>query len=120
MAKPTIAADKVKFLDELLLLYKKEIEAIYAIAVSWVQLKDEAKDRCAEDFDQAIIARETFLEEILLLKDAGFKVDSFEVKLYNIDQALLGNSKLVKEIYGMDVKAFLNIKPPKGLLKSGK
>ncbi len=119
MAKGAIGADKSKFLDDILCIYKNEIEAIYAIGITWSQLKDEAKDKCAEDFDQAIVAREAMLEEMLYLKDAGSKVDVFESKLNAVDQMLLSYHKVVKEIYGLDVKAFLNIKP-KGLLKSGK
>ncbi len=120
MVKHIISTDKIKLLDELVQIYKYEIDAIYAIGIVWTQLSDKAKNKCAEDFDQAIIARETLLEELAQIKEVGNKLEGFDVKLSNVDKTLLLYNKVVKEIYGLDVKAFLNVKQPKGLLKSGK
>jgi hypothetical protein len=120
MAKQSISTEKIKFLDDLLYLYKAEIDVIYAIDISWPKLSDAAKDKCEEDFEQAFIARETLLEELHQLKDAEIKVGAFEAKLADVDHTLLQYSKVVKDMYGLDVKSYLNIKTPKGLLKSGK
>lgn len=116
-----ISPSKLKLLEGLLNLYKKEVEVIYAVSITWDQLKDEAKNQCVEDFDQAIIARETLLEEIADLKDAGLSPQDFEFHLFNVDQDLLEQNSIVREIYGLDVNSFLNVKKPKGLLpKAGK
>lgn len=112
-----LSEDQNNLLDGLLKIYRQEIEAIYGIAIVWEQLKDDARNKCAEDFDQAIIARETFLEELIEFKDAGIKVDQFEIELYYIDLMLIEYNEVVREIYNLDVKTFLNIKKPKGLLK---
>jgi hypothetical protein len=113
----TIDSSKAKLLIDLLSIYQKEIEIIYAIGISWEQLKNEAKDKCAEDFDKALIARETLLEEVSELKDMGIKSDYYEYYLHSIDQILIEQSILVKEIYGLDIKSYLNVKQIKGLLK---
>lgn len=115
-----ISAGKVKLLEGLLSLYRKEVEVIYAVNATWDQLKDEARAKCVEDFDQAIIARETLLEEIAELKDAGAASGQFEFSLFAIDQHLLDQNVMVREIYGLDVHSFLNVKKPKGLLKAKK
>ncbi len=112
-----LSEDQNNLLDGLLKIYRQEVEAIYGIAMVWGQLKEEARDKCAEDFDQAIIARETFLEEIAEFKDAGIKVDQFEIELYYSDLILVEYNDVVREIYNLDIKVFLNIKKPKGLLK---
>jgi hypothetical protein len=118
--KQSINRDKIELLESLLSVYRKEIEVIYAINISWEQLKDEAKAQCAEDFDQAIKAREILLEELAELRDAGFVPDKFEFSLFTIDQHLLDQHSLVNEMYGLDVHSFLNVKKPKGLLKAKK
>lgn len=115
MNEKYINANKIKLLDALLDMYKKEVEVIYAVNVSWDQLKDEARAQCAEDFDQAIIARETLLEELADLRDNGIAPEQYEFSLFNIDQHLLDQNALIMEIYGLDVHAFLNVKKPKGL-----
>ena len=69
-----LSSSKIKLLEGLLSVYRKEVEVIYAVGVTWDQLKDEAKNQCVEDFDQAIIARETLLEEIADLKDEGIDI----------------------------------------------
>lgn len=115
MTKQIITANKEKLLNSLLSIYTQETKAVYGIYITWDQLKDEAKDRCSEDFDQALIARETLLEEILELKDAGIRSEEFEIGLKNIDNILLKYSIWIKEIYGLDVKLFLNVKQVKAL-----
>lgn len=117
MSKIAISAEKDNLLHGLIKIYRQEVMAIYAIGVSWEQLKDDAKDQCAEDFDKAIIARETFIEEVLELKHNGAKVNSYETYVYDVDQLLLEYDDLVKELYGLDVKLFLNVKS-KALLKA--
>lgn len=114
----TIGSEKIKFLDELLNVYRAEINAIYAIAITWNQLKDTAKDVCANDFDQALIARETFLEELYTLRDNTNKnkISYYEDLLKETDQLLLAQGSVVRELYGLDVKSFLSIKNDK-LLK---
>ena len=114
-----VPVNKVKLLDSLLGVYKKEIEVIYAIGAAWGQLKEEAKNKCIQDFDQAIEAREILLEELAELKDTGVKPDDYEYSLVSTDQMLLKQSSLVKSIYGLDVHSFLNVKKPK-LLKPKK
>lgn len=116
----SISPGKTKLLDGLLSLYRKEVEVIYAVSISWDQLKEEARDKCVEDFDQAIIARETLLEEIADLKDAGIDAHDYEFSVFNIDQHLFDQNSIVREIYGLDVNSFLNMKKPKGLLKAKK
>lgn len=118
--KSTISPSKTKYIEALLSIYQKEIEVIYAIGKVWDQLKEEAKDQCADDFDEAIIARETLLEELADLRDAGIIPEYYEYCLHVVDQALLEQNLLVKHIYGLDVGAFLNLKKPKGLLKAKK
>lgn len=113
-----IDVDKTRLLDDLLSIYKNEITVIYAIASVWEQLKDDAKDKCAEDFDQALIARETILEELLEIKDAGINSDYYDISIFTIDQILLTQDDFVKDIYGLDVNSFLNIKPAKSLSKA--
>jgi len=115
-----INASKIKLLEALLNEYRKEINLIHAINVSWKQLNDEAKGVCVEDFDQAIVARETLLEELADLRDAGFVPDQYEFSLFTIDQHLLEQNKKVKQMYGLDVNSFLVVKKPKGLLKAKK
>jgi hypothetical protein len=115
-----ISAGKVKLIEALLDVYGKEVEAIFAVDAAWDQLKDEAKSKCVEDFDQAIIARETLLEELGELRDAGIKPEMYEFSLYSIDQHLLQQHVVVNELYGMDVNSFLNVKKPKALLKAKK
>lgn len=110
-----INLDKAKLLNELLDLYKNEIYAIYAVGATWKQLKEAAKNVCADDFDKALIARETALEELLELQENDFKIDYYQNYILSIDNELLRNDKIVKEIYGLDVKAFLNIENPKSL-----
>lgn len=117
MSEKKINAENEKLIKELLNTYKQEISALYGIGVVWEQLKDEAKDKCAADFDMAIEARELLLQELAGLNNAGIKPEYYEFALFNVDQTLLSHSALVKDIYGLDVKLFLNIKPPKGLLK---
>lgn len=107
--------DKKIFLDKLLSIYTEEVEVIHAIGAVWKQLKDKAQDQCAEDFDKALIARETLLEEMIRLKNEEIKCDEYDFLLHSVDQALLKNHAIAKELYGMDVKSFLNIKQPKGL-----
>lgn len=115
MDQTFVDADKARFLESLLNVYRKEVEVIYAISISWEQLKDEAKDQCVEDFDQAIIAREALIEELTELKDAGLAPEQLEFALFNVDQHLLDQHSLVRDIYGLDVHAFLNVKKPKAL-----
>lgn len=115
MTKPAIAAEKAKMLKGLLDMYAQEVDAVYPIYISWEQLKEAAQDKCAEDFDQALIARETLLEELAELKDAGIKPEHYETELSNADSSLLYYAGWVKEIYGLDVKSFLNVKQPKAL-----
>jgi len=115
-----ISPSKLKLLESLLSIYRKEVEVIYAVNITWDQLKDEAKNKCVEDFDQAIIAREALLEEIADLKDAGLSPRDFEFHLFNIDQHLLDQNSIVREIYGLDVYSFINVKKPKGLLPKAK
>ena len=98
-------------------MYTSEVKAVYAIYSSWSKLKEDAKDKCAEDFDQALVARETLLEELLDAKDEELDIAQFETDLKDSDKMLLGYHKIVKEIYGLDAKAFLNVKPPKLLKK---
>jgi len=120
MSDKTISTSKIKLLEALLNVYRKEVEIVYAVNVSWDQLKDEAKNICAEDFDKAINARECLLEELADLKDAGTEAGQYEFSLFTIDQHLLDQNSMVKEIYGLDVHSFLNVKKPKGLLKAKK
>jgi hypothetical protein len=115
MTKPAITPDKAKLLDGLLDMYAQEIEAVYAIFVSWNQLKDAAKDKCSDDFDQALIARETLLEELADLRDAGITPEYYEIELGKVDSILLSYNAFVKDIYGLDAKSFLNVKQPKAL-----
>lgn len=115
-----LSPGKVKLLEALLNVYQKEVEVIYAINAIWDKLKDEAKDKCVEDFDQAIIARETLLEEIADLKDAGISVHDYEFSLFNTDQYLIDQNTIVRDIYGLDVNSFLNVKKPKALLPKAK
>jgi len=115
-----ISPTKMKLLEGLLSVYKSEVEVIYALGVTWEQLKEEARTKCAEDFDEAIFAREQLLEEIANLKDAGITPKDFEFSLFTIDQHLLDQNLIVREIYGLDVHSFLNVKKPKGLLKAKK
>jgi hypothetical protein len=112
-----LSPEKLKLLNGLLNFYKQEIEAIYAINVSWKQLKDAAKDKCAEDFDQALIARETLLDELADLRDGGIVPNEHELQLYYVDQELVKHEDIIKSLYGLDVRSFLNIKPPKLLKK---
>ena len=120
-----ISPDKAELLDALLNVYKAEVEVVYAVSVSWDQLKEEAKTKCVEDFDQAIVAREALLEELADLRDAGIIPNKHEFSLYTVDQHLLEQNVIVREIYGLDVNSFLNVKKPKttkvkGLLKAKK
>lgn len=118
MHENVISDDKIKLLDALLEIYKREVSVIYAINASWEQLKEEAKVRCAEDFDQAIIARETLLEELADLRDSNIVPEAYEFALFSIDQNLLNQGSLVRDLYGLDVHAFFNVKSVKqGLLK---
>lgn len=117
MGKINIEQDKIILLNNLIKIYQQEINAIYAIGVSWEQLSDEAKDKCAEDFDKAIISRETFLEELIELKSLNCECEHYEFLLFTVDQILLQNSILVKDLYGLDVKSFLNVKTPKSVKK---
>lgn len=112
-----LTSERTKLLTGLLNVYASEVKAIYAVYSSWSKLKEDAKDKCAEDFDQALVARETLLEELLDAKDDELDVGQFEVALKEADKMLLGYHKVVKEIYGLDAKAFLNVKPPKLLKK---
>src|SRR5271170_3935324 len=117
MAKTNINVDQIEMLEGLLRIYKSEVEAIHGIGITWTQLAEEAKDRCSEDFDEAITAREAYLEELLRLQDSDIKIDLFEKRLAYVDQLLFEHSKVLKEIYGLDVKAYLSIKKPRGFLK---
>lgn len=117
MKKPT--ADKAKLLTGLLNVYADEVKAIYAIYFAWNQLKTDAQDKCIEDFDQALVARESLFEELADLKDASVDTKEWDEAIKVADELLLEQAKIVKEVYGLDVKAFLNIKQPK-LLKKGK
>lgn len=115
-----LSPSKLEMLEALLNIYRKEVEVIYAVNATWEQLREEAKNQCVEDFDQAIIAREALLEEIADLKDAGGDVKQFEFHLFNVDRHLLDQNTIVREIYGLDVNSFLNVKKPKGLLPKAK
>lgn len=115
MAK--VSTEKKKVLAALLKIYKDEIDAIYGIAITWNKLTDKAKDKCIEDFDQAIIARETFLDEIIMVKIKDDIIEDFEDNLSNIDKKLLKYNKVVKELYQFDSKTYLNAKLPKSYLK---
>jgi hypothetical protein len=105
-----LTIEKTKLLENLFNIYRKEVNAIHAINAVWKQLKDKAKDKCAEDFDKALIARETILEELLEFKTDGIKVDQYDAELFAIDQLLLDMSTIAKLLYGMDVKVFLGVK----------
>lgn len=115
-----ISPSKLQLLEGLLSIYRKEVEVVYAVSITWEQLKDEAKNQCVEDFDQAIIARESLMEEIADLKDAGYSTRDFDFHLFTIDQHLLDQNSIVREIYGLDVNSFINVKKPKGLLPKAK
>ena len=109
------STDKASLLESLLNVYRKEVDVIYAVSTSWAQLKEEAKVQCADDFDQAIIAREALLEELADLRDSGVIPEQYEFLLFNVDQHLLDQNALVREIYGLDVYDFLNVVKPKAL-----
>lgn len=118
MSEKTISDDKIKLLNSLLDLYKNEVEVIYAINISWDLLTDEAKSKCVEDFDQAIIARETLQEELAELRAEGIIPHKYEFTLFNVDQYLLELNSIVKDLYGLDARDYIHVKPPKGLLKA--
>lgn len=104
---PKLNVEKSKLLDSMLLIYKQEVSAMYGINVVWKLLKNNAKDKCSEDFDNALIARESYIEELLNLKTSGIKVEQYEVALSDIDKDLLEMSGIAKNIFGLDVKIFL-------------
>jgi len=109
-------AKKKKFLDELIYIYRVEVNALYGIDASWGQLKSAAQNICADDFDKALIARETLLEEINELKRNDEDPEIYEEQLKGLDDVLLNSATILKKLYAFDIYTYLNITPPK-LLK---
>lgn len=113
-----INAEKKEFVEGLVRMYNVEVEATYAVWAAWKLLKDDAKNKCADDFDNALIARETILEEVAEMKNDGITTTALESSVSKIDQKLIELTPQVREIYGLDVKSLLNIRQPKKTIKS--
>lgn len=86
--------------------YKNEVFAIDAIKLTWNLLHDDAKNACARDFDDALISREIILEECAHIKN---NLDGVKILVSEIDSQLLLRASDVAELYGLDVKSYLNI-----------
>ena len=91
-------------IKDILNRYKKEIYAIDGIYGIWSKLTEKARDICMRDFDEIIILREVALEQVFRLKLIECKNT-----LDSIDVELLKNSLAVEELFGFDVKSYLNI-----------
>lgn len=102
MAK-NISEEKLLELRSLLLIYRREVEALVGVNHIWRQLSNKAKDVCAKDFDQAISAREELLEELSECKHLETKT-----MLNEVDMELLDNAKIAMDLYGFEVKSYLS------------
>jgi hypothetical protein len=103
MARATISEEKLTELRSLLSMYKKEVCALHGVSHAWKKLSTKARDVCAKDFDEAIIAREELLEELFKYKNLDLKT-----VLNEVDELLLDRAKMVMDIYRFDVKSYLN------------
>lgn len=102
MAKAKMTDEKEIELKSLLSAYKTEVYALEGVKAVWRQLPNKSRDICAKDFDEAIVARETALEQIN-------KYKSLELKtiLNEIDEMLSGRAKMASELYGFKVASYL-------------